>query len=44
MGNLIWQRSYPSSDDRFFHSIVEAFDGGYILAGDIGFQTRSKLI
>ena len=32
-GSLIWQRTYGGSSDEFAHAMVEAGDGGYVIAG-----------
>jgi uncharacterized delta-60 repeat protein len=36
-GNVIWQKTYGGSAWEFGHSIQETSDGGFIVAGDIGF-------
>jgi len=32
-GNMVWNQTYGRKDDEFAYSVVEASDGGYVVAG-----------
>jgi hypothetical protein len=42
LGNMLWNKTYGGTTREIPHSLIAAFDGGYVIAGEISYPNPSN--